>query len=135
MKSSWGKIEGGKFVNSLGGTLEKFADKNPNPFYKDFLTNTAIPNAQLFGNLTMWGELLTGLGLGLGSLYLLFVKKPNQLVTLIFGLGCFGSMILNGSFWLAAGWTSPSTDTVNLVMFLVALIGFIFSINKLKTKV
>lgn len=130
LKSSWGKIEGGQFVSGLGGTLEKFASKNPYPWFKEFLTGVAIPNSQLFGNMTMWGEFLTGLGFAVGSLYLLISKKPSQLGYVVFTLGCLGGFLLNGTFWLAAGWTSASTDTVNLVMMLVGLIGLVYGLKK-----
>lgn len=130
LKSSWGKITEGKFVDSLGGTLEKFASKNPYPWYKEFLTSVAIPNSVMFGNLTMWGELLTGLGYFAGGLYLLLSKKPTRLGYLVFSLGCLGGAFLNGVFWLAAGWTSPSTDSVNLVMFLVGVIGLVYGFKK-----
>ncbi len=78
----------------------------------------------------MWGEFLTGLSFTLGSLYLMFSKNPSKLAYLGFSLGCLGGVILNGTFWLAAGWTSPSTDGLNLVMFLIALIGLVYGLKK-----
>lgn len=131
LRSGFEKIEGGKFVGALAGILEKFASKNPYPFYKEFLTNIAIPNSQIFGNLTMWGEFITGLILSLGAIYLILKSKPQKPIIFLFSLGLLGGMLLNGTFWLAAGWTSPSTESLNLVMFLVQAIGFIFVISKL----
>lgn len=131
LKSSFGKIEGGKFVEGLAGTLEKFASKNPYPFFKNFLETIAIPNSYIFGVLTMWGELLVGISLILGSLYLIFSKGTNKLVYFGLLLGFFGGMLLNGTFYFASGWISPSTESVNLVMFFVGLVGFLFTLKKL----
>lgn len=129
LRSSYGKITGGEFVNNLGATLEKFAGKNPYPWFKSFLTDVAIPNSQLFGSLTMWGELLAGLSLFVFSAFLIINPKTNKLVYLGLATGLAGGMFLNGIFWLAAGYTSPSTDGLNLVMFLVEAVGLAFLIT------
>lgn len=134
LRSSVGKIQGGTFVSSLGGTLAKFADKNPYPFYKSFLENVAIPNAGIFGLLTMWGEFFSGAAILLSSLYLLFQPRGNRLIYLLLSAGLLVGAFLNGIFWLAAGWTSPSTDGLNLVMFAVQAIGLIFVLKHLAGK-
>lgn len=131
LKSGFEKIEGGKFVGGLAGTLEKFASKNPYPFFKNFLETVAIPNSTLFGVMTMWGEFLAGLALVLGSLYLIFSKGSNKLVYWGLLVSFLGAMLLNGTFYFAAGWTSPSTESLNLVMFFVGLVGFLFTLKKL----
>lgn len=124
LRSSLGKLADGKFVEGLGTTLVKFAANNPYPWYKDFLNSVAIPNSYLFALLTMWGEFLTGLSLTLGALLLIF-GKSNKLILIGLKSGLLGGMGLNLFFWLAAGWTSPSTDGLNLLMFVTQLIGFI----------
>lgn len=46
------KLEtGGGFVEGLPQTLARFAEKNPYPWMKAFLTRPATANAALFGNL------------------------------------------------------------------------------------
>lgn len=60
----------------------------------------------------------------LASIYLL-TRKPTFLSKLVLELGLLGGILLNIIFWLAAGWTSPSTDSLNLLMFLIEAIGFI----------
>lgn len=133
LRSGYGKLTGGTFVSTLGETLTKMADKNPYPWYKDFLLYTAIPNSATFGMLTMWGELFAGLTLLIISLYLLIQKKTAKFLYLLLGAGFLTGAFLNATFWLAAGYTSPSTDGLNLVMFLVQVVGFFFVLHRLTT--
>lgn len=126
LRSGYGKVVGGQFVSTLGETLTKFASKNPNPFYKNFLEQVAIPNSVTFGYLTMLGEVFAGLSLLLLSVYLLFNKKAGRIVYLVLGAGLLVGAFLNATFWLAAGWMSPSTESVNLVMLVVQIIGLAF---------
>lgn len=119
VRSSFGKVTGGKFVDTLGGTLEKFASNNPYPWFKDFLQNVAIPNSQIFGQLTMWGEVFVALTMVIIPLCWLFNPKGCGFAKPLLVFGLLGGMFLNAVFWAAGGWTSPSTESVNLVMFLV----------------
>lgn len=131
LKSGYGKISGGKFVDSLDKVLTKFASDNPYPAVKGFLESTAIPNAKLFGVLTMWGELLVAVSLVAGALYFLF-NKDNRAFLLFLAAGLLGGAFLNFTFWLAAGWTSASTDTVNLLMAVIETIGFVVVASRLR---
>lgn len=124
-RSSFGKFQSGNFADNLDKTLTVFASKNPYPWYKNFLNNIALPNSQLFGNLTMYGELLTAIAIVGGSIYFLW-KGFNRLVALGMLAGLLGGMFLNMIFWLASGWTSPSTDGINLLMFFVQLTGSMY---------
>lgn len=135
LRSGYGKVTEGKFVTGLAATLEKFAAKNPYPFFRDFLNNIAIPNSELFGVLTMWGEVLTGLSLFFISAYILFTGRGSKLLYLLLSLGLLGGMFLNVIFYLASAWTSPSTEGLNLVLFLTEAIGLVFVLNtKLRSK-
>lgn len=125
LKSSYGKITGGTFVTSLGATLTKVADKNPNLWFKQFLISTAIPNSQLFGLLVLWGELLCGIAITLGSILLLFQSKPNRMVGLMLGAGLVAGFLLNINFWLGFGYSNPSTDSLNLLMAAIEVIGLV----------
>lgn len=131
-KSGYGKFVSGNFADNLGKTLTAFASKNPYPWYKDFLNNIAIPNSQLFGNLTLYGEMLSAVALIGGSIYLL-TKGVNKLVLLGLMTALLGGMFLNLIFWFAAGWTSPATDSVNLLMFTVQLVGMVYCVRLVKT--
>lgn len=133
LRSGWGKLTEGKFVDSLGGVLTKFASNNPFPWYKSFLQNVAIPNSKIFAYLTMWGEFLTAITVSLAALYLLVVRRRSRLVLTFLGLGLLGGVFLNAIFWLAASYTSPSTDSVNLIMFVIELAGLIFVFRELRS--
>lgn len=123
LRSSLEKISSGHFVNSLGAILLKAADRNPYSWYKSFLTSIAIPNSQVFGLLTMWGEFLTATAITFGSLYLLFSKIKHKVSYILLLSGLIGGMFLNVTFWLGFGYTSPSTDSLNLLMFFIELNG------------
>jgi len=129
LRSSLGKIAGGKFVDSLGSTLTKISPTNPYPFFKSFLQSVAIPNARLFGQLSMWGEFLTALSIILASAYLIFFNSKNGLVTFLLIAGLLGGMFLNTIFWFGFGYTNVSTDGLNLLMFLIELVGVIVLIR------
>lgn len=124
-RSSLGKISGSKFVDTLGDLLKKSSQNNPYPFFKNFLQTVAIPNSKLFGTLTMWGEFLTALAITLGSLYLLFFKGDQKIGFIILILGLLGGVFLNAIFWLGFGYSNVSTDSLNLLMFLIELSGVI----------
>lgn len=133
LRSSIGKITGGKFVDSLGTTLTKIAQNNPFPWFKSFLQTVAISNSKIFGTLTMWGEFFTALAIILGSAYLLFYKGDQRLGMVVLILGLLGGMFLNAIFYLGFGYSNVSTESLNLLMFLVELIGVVVllvSLNK-----
>ncbi|KKS65546.1 MAG: hypothetical protein UV33_C0001G0024 [Candidatus Daviesbacteria bacterium GW2011_GWA1_42_6] len=114
----------GTFVQTLGETLSRFASKNPNAFYRDFLQNTAIPNSQTFGQLVMWGEALVAVAIVIPALYLIFQPKTKCKVTLwLLIVGLIGGAFLNLNFWLASGYTSPSSDGLNLLMLVTQVVG------------
>ncbi len=132
LNSGLGKIgTGGGFVNRLPETLARFAEKNPYPWMKGFLLGPATGGASFFGNLVQWGEVLAGLGLIAGALYLLFLAGRlngvlQRVAGILVGIALLGGMTLNAVFYLAAGHTSPSTAGINLVMFFsqLALLGY-----------
>lgn len=106
------------FVKNLTSTLNYFASKNPLPWYKEFLQTVAIPNASLFAELTRFGELTAAVLLSVTAIVALRkirLTKTHELA--IFG-GITGSW-LNLQFGLASFWTSPASETLNLLMFLV----------------
>lgn len=131
LRSSMGKITGGKFVATLAPTLNKFSSDNPNVSYKDFLEHTIIPNSTVFGNLIMWGEFLIAIAITFSCLHLL-LKKDKKIIQKILFSGLIGGALLNLNFWLASGWTSPSTDSLNLLMLIIELIGIIILVKTFK---
>lgn len=132
LKSSIGKFSAGGFVEGMGGTLGKFIAKNPNSWYVDFLKSTATPNAEIFGMMVLWGELFVALALIFGSAYLLMGKKLTDNVKVLFGLGLFGGLLMNLNFYFAAGWMSPSTESLNLLMAAISAVGLWFVTRSVK---
>lgn len=134
LKSSYGKLSGGKFVAGMEGTLKKFANENPYPFVKDFLQGVAIPNASLFGFLTMWGETLVGISLFVSLVWLLFKKQANKLVLSLLLMGLLGGAFLNKVFYFSSGWMSSSSESLNLLMFIIELVAAVYVFKLLTSK-
>lgn len=132
IRSSYGKFTSDAFSKGFASTMEKFASKNPYPWYKDFLQNVVQKNSDTFSFLVLWGELLTALSITAGSILLIVGVKDKKAVILLAG-GLFGGMFLNAIFWLASGWTSPSSDSLNLLMFLVETVGLLYVLKLLRT--
>lgn len=134
LRSSFGKFTSGNFPDSLGGILTRFASNNPNPFYKSFLENIAIPNSQAFGQLVFWGEALVAASIVIPALYLIFRPKTKSRITLwVLIAGLIGGAFLNLNFWLASGYTSPSSDGLNLLMLVTQLLGALYIIRLQKS--
>jgi len=123
LKSSYGKFSTGGFVEGIGGILAKFVAKNPNTWYVDFLKSVAIPNAQIFGTLVLWGELFVAVSLVLGPLLFLTRKKVDPKVRWLLKIGLLGGFLMNVNFYFAAGWMSPSTESLNMLMAVIELVG------------
>lgn len=132
IRSSYGKFSSNSFSENFAQTISRFASKNPYPWYKNFLENVVIKNAELFANLVLLGELLTALSITAGSILILIGKKDKRVIILL-ASGFTGGMFLNAIFWLASGWTSPSSDSLNLLMFGIETIGLISAIKLLKS--
>ena len=122
LMSGYGKFAKPDFMANIGKTLSTFGSKATNPSYAQFLNQTAVPMASLFGNLTRYGELLGGLALLIGGWLVLRHKKVSNLVKAIVLLALIGLAFMNLNFYLAAGWSSPSTAGINLTMGLIEAI-------------
>lgn len=122
LHSGWGKWATSGFIDNIGKTLDGFITKNPNTGYAAFLQNTAVPNAQLFGNLIRIGELSVGIAFALGGILLLAKKRLDPTVIWLLVFAFLGGAIMNFNFYFAAGWLSPSTGGINLVMGLISLV-------------
>lgn len=70
MVSGYGKIAGGQFdaTGYLQGAVAAAGGENPavQAWWGTFLETVALPNAELFTFVVMWGELLVGIALILG---------------------------------------------------------------------
>lgn len=125
LRSGFGKISDDKFASGLVGTLGKFASGNPYPPVKDFLQHTAIPNAGTFAFLTQWGEFLSAVVLILSVIYILVSRKENSLLSWAMVLSLTVLAFLSATFGLAAGWMSSSTESLNILMLVVEVVGIL----------
>ncbi len=134
-RSSVEKITEGTFVQNFPSIISKFVSKNPYEWYTRFLQHVVSPNAWVFSFLIMWGEFITAMLILTNSAYLFwFREKSSRLAVFLLALGLSGGFLLNLNFWLASGWMSPSSDTLNLFMMGVELVGVGILFNYLYTK-
>lgn len=131
LHSGWGKWAAPGFMDNIGKTLAGFGSKTPYTTYGSFLNETIVPNAETFGNLIRTGEIGVGLALALAGIILLVQKKLSPLATWLLVVAFLAGALMNLNFFLAAGWSSPSTWGVNLVMGLIHLIlGLYYLLNR-----
>lgn len=118
------KATSASYIPGMSATIGAFASKNPNGGFASFLAGTIQPHAEGWGYLVMYGEILTGIALALGAVVMLF--KTGQLVYQsalgLTAVGLLVGVVMNFCYWQAAGWTSASTDGINVEMLLVSLI-------------
>jgi uncharacterized membrane protein YphA (DoxX/SURF4 family) len=99
------------YVNRLPKLLQKYASENPVEWYKNFLEQTAVPEAKMFATLTAYGETGVGLGLTLGLLTVFCA---------------FIGLILSISYGLATHWMSPGQLGFHILL-ITCMIAFMFS--------
>ena len=123
-----GKIYGGQFVSNIGKTFSRFENGNPHEWYVGSVLHLAKSFPELFGRLVQWGELLVGIGLVVALLtYGLSTqpqwKNPARYAAI---LSLLGGVFMNANFYYAAGWTSPSTEGLNMAMFWMQVVLILF---------
>lgn len=127
--AGWEKVSSPEFVEGITGTLGFFASKNPFPWYKAFLEGFAMKNATAFAYAVEWSQVLIGLCLAAAAVVLAYAKngKWHRPALAAAVLALAGGMLMNASFYLAAGWTGPGTKGSNVVMFWVqAVLGYVW---------
>ncbi len=129
LHSGWGKWIKPDFMAGISGTLSTFASKTPHLIYGNFLNTYIVPNALLFGQLIRLGEIVVGVVLVLSGLALILKKGLKNNLAILIGIVCFGSAFMNLNFFLASGWSSPSTWGINLVMMIIEIILGVFYIK------
>ena len=92
------KLFNPKFIGSFSGTLTEFANNTHYAFYTGLLKDHVIPHAQIFAQLTVWGEILTGIAFLLGipmilaafigifmnlNYYLVATSAPSQFLNIL----------------------------------------------------
>lgn len=131
LHSGWGKFANPGFMTNIEKSLQGFTDKTSYSAYAGFLKSSVIPNADLFGNLIRSGEIAVGVALVIAGLILLAKKRLPETITWLLVFAFFGGALMNLNFFLAAGWSSPSTWGVNVVMGLIHFIlGVCYMLNR-----
>lgn len=117
--AGWEKVSSSEFVEGIVGSLGYFASANPFPWYKDFLLGFATQNAAMFAYAVELSEIGIALALAIASWWHLYAKSEahKRLSIILMIPALFGGLLMNANYYLAAGWTSPGTHGVNLVMF------------------
>ncbi|MFD2657397.1 DoxX family protein [Gracilibacillus thailandensis] len=113
MTAGWGKITGGEFDASgfLQGAVANAGGEHPTVqgWWAAFLEAVAIPGADIFTFLVMWGELLVGIALILG-VFTNFAALMGIMMNFAFlfsgTISTNGQMILLTLFLLVAGYNA-----------------------------
>lgn len=124
LSAGWEKVNAGQFVPNISKTLDHFENGNPHEWYIASILALAKSHPVTFGMLIQWGELLVGIGLVAALVFYTFCQQQSfkSLARFIAGPALLGGAFMNLNFYLAAGWTSPSTGGLNMLMFLVEVI-------------
>lgn len=118
LQSGWGKYAKPDFMEGLEKTLGFFAAKHPDDGIAQLLKEVAIPNAELFGNLVRMGEVAVGVTLLIAG-WLALTRGSRGWIRWSLAGALVVGILLNATFYLAGGHTSPSSSGINLVMGLV----------------
>ncbi|SER50217.1 thiosulfate dehydrogenase [quinone] large subunit [Gracilibacillus ureilyticus] len=112
MTAGWGKMTGGFEARGfLQGAIEKASGDHPavQGWWAAFLEKVALPGADLFTFLVMWGELLVGIALILG-VFTNFAALMGIIMNFAFvfsgTVSTNGQMILLTAFLLVAGYNA-----------------------------
>lgn len=129
LHSGWSKWATSGFMDNIDKTFGVFISKNPHFGYSVFLQDTVLPNAQIFGNIIRTSEMAVGIALLIAGVILLTKKQLPIVITWILSIALIGATIMNINFYLASGWSNPSTAGINLVMGAISLVLAIFYIS------
>lgn len=119
LSSGWEKVYGGQFVPNIGKTLGRFASSNPHEWYVSSVLEVAKSYPVVFGMLVQWGELLVGIGLAAALILYGFSKRRSfkRSARFVASVALLGGIFMNANFYFGSGWTSPSAEGLNALMF------------------
>lgn len=123
------KIADPRFLIDMPRMLGSIAMRNPFGWYRDLLIDVGVKYAQFFGSVIAWGQLFTGLALAGAAVLLIYAKNERQwrLALLASVIACAAGMLMNANFYVAAGWTDPTIEGMNVLMFWAqALLGYVW---------
>lgn len=101
------KLFNPQFIPTFPNTLANFAKECPHIFYQDILNNYVIPHSYVFAQLTIWGEVLTGVAFLLGF--------P-------LAIACTSGIFMNLNYYLVAN-TTPS-QFLNIILIFSQLVAY-----------
>lgn len=99
-----------RWLSVMPKIVARQAAENPFPWYKEFLEQTVLTHAPLFGQLTAWGEALVGISLVFG---------------LLAGLGALGGLLLSLSYGFAAQHLSGASFGLHYLLVSAMVLFFI----------
>jgi uncharacterized membrane protein YphA (DoxX/SURF4 family) len=121
LHSAWGKFTQADYLEGMNKTLGFFATKNPHEGYANYLQNSVMPNAEVFGQVVRFSELTGGLLLLAGA-FLVWRGRLSKLMCAVLAAASLGLAVMNWNFYMAASHTGPSTAGINVVMGFTELI-------------
>ncbi len=102
------KLLDSTYLSDIAGTIGFFGSAgNPNVWYQNLTVNVFLNNPEVFGWLISIGELLVGIAFIFGALT---------------NFAAIASVFMNLLFYFAAGWLSPSTQSLNWIMAIFGLV-------------
>ena len=101
------KLVNSNFLSTFPETLFNFAKNTPYDFYESFLKQYIIPHSYIFAQLTIWGEILTGVAFLLGF--------PMSIALL-------AGILMNINYYLVAN--SAPSQFLNILMILSQLAAY-----------
>lgn len=109
------KLFNPQFISTFPAVVENFAKNSPFEFYSNFLNQYVLPHSYVFGQLTVWGEVLTGIAFLLGfpmilatiagifmniNYFLVANTTPSQFLNIVLIFSQFAAYANSaGSFW------------------------------------
>ena len=101
------KLLNPEFINSFPQTLAGFGKGTHFDFYSNFLNQYIMPHALLFAQLTIWGEILTGIAFLLGF--------PLS-------LACVAGIFMNLNYFFVA--TQAPSQFLNIILIFSQLAAY-----------
>ncbi len=119
-KSGWSKWMSVQFNDGgMAVSLAKFAEKNPHEWYVLQVLKPAMASPELFAWMVKTGEVVAGAGLVLMAAFVVWqgwksrpLKDWAWMNVPFLAIG----VVMNLNFLYAAGWMSPSTEGLNVLM-------------------
>ncbi len=93
------KLFNNSFIPTFSSTMQNFIKACHYDFYVGFLKQYIVPNVHIFAQLTIWGEILVGVGFLLGF--------P-------IGLATFFGIFMNANYFLVSA--APPSQFLNILM-------------------